>query len=681
MAKGTMTCVRVPAWLASLAWLACLTTLLVPALALGADPIPAGRRTDWSFTGVPGGIPQRTKICATFSPGATASAINSAISACSDGVVKLDAGTYSLTGLQIFKTTSRCAGAGADKTILKGCAILRLGNGGNTASGTALTGGGAKGSSTFTVASTAGLSVGQMIELDRDDDPGLVVSTVGGSRHLRQVNVISALNQGTVTVRNPLFWDFSAGSPKIRFTFTGTKRSGVEDLKLDHTGTSGCSNFDLQYCDSCWIKGVESTMAAGYHFTILGTVNGEFRDSYVHEAQTFGNNNAGLAFYGNPLYGSNSNWKVENNIFDKLFPALELQNCSSGFALGYNFSYGSAASATDAPASWTFADNHGPHDMMNLWEGNIGELFGSDGYFGGSSHGTAFRNHLTGLNRNSNNHDEPVRLNRLSYYYNIVGNVLGSSSWTAAKYNQTADGCGGGTGIYRLGYPNIGNCGLTDVTGNAVPGGMTYPDAKVASTLLRWGNYDYNSKAARWQASELPAGTPTPADQTLPASYYHTSRPSWFAAAVPWPPIGPEVTGGNGSGDTSGHVHKIPAQLCWESRNLGGGGTFNAAACYVGGSPTTDAGPAKKDGAPGKGDSGAAGDPRLTEAGLPVIDSRAGNDATSRSDVSTSGDAGAVKGSDSGCGCLVGAGSAGEGAGVLLGALLLLLARRARRRR
>jgi hypothetical protein len=291
--------------------------------------------------------------------------------------------------------------------------VMRLGSGGNLASGISITGGAAKDSTSFSVANTAGLAVGTMIEIDRDNDANLVVSTSGGSRHLKQVNVITAISGNTVTVRNPLIWDFNAGAPKIKFTFINTKSSGVEDLKLDHSGTSGCTNFDIQYCDSCWIKGVESYLPSGYHFVILGTVNGEFRDSFVREAQTFGNNNGGLAVYGSPSYGSNSSWKIENNIFNKNFPAVELQNSSSGFYVGYNFAYGSAATATNAPVSWTFLDNHGPHDMMNLWEGNVGELFGSDGYYGGSSHATVFRNHFTGFNRNSGNYDEPVRLNRL----------------------------------------------------------------------------------------------------------------------------------------------------------------------------------------------------------------------------------------------------------------------------
>ena len=88
------------------------------------DPVPSNRRIDWTYTGVPGGIPNRTTICATFSPGATAAAITSAINACNNGVVFLNAGTYTAASLggtiQVYKSNVTLRGAGADQTILTG---------------------------------------------------------------------------------------------------------------------------------------------------------------------------------------------------------------------------------------------------------------------------------------------------------------------------------------------------------------------------------------------------------------------------------------------------------------------------------------------------------------------------------------------------------------------------------
>jgi hypothetical protein len=54
--------------------------------------IDPARATDWSTAGVTGDIPNRTTICATLNPGATAAQINSAIASCPSGqVVQLGA--------------------------------------------------------------------------------------------------------------------------------------------------------------------------------------------------------------------------------------------------------------------------------------------------------------------------------------------------------------------------------------------------------------------------------------------------------------------------------------------------------------------------------------------------------------------------------------------------------------
>lgn len=261
-----------------------------------------------------------------------------------------------------------------------------------------------------------------------------------------------------------------------------------------------------------------------------------------------------------------------HNIFNKDFPAIQLNNSSSGFYTGYNYSHGSPAIGRQGLVTWTFTDGHAPFNIMNLYEGNIGEMWGVDGYFGGSGYGTALRNYFTGFNPNYGARGEAVQLLRLAYYYNVVGNVLGSASQNPTAYT----GCRV-PAVYRLGTPNAGNCSLTAHDGFTAPGG--YPDPKVTATLLRWGNYDYFNKATRFVASEIPAGVTVPTDQVIPKSYAYASRPAWWPTRIPWPPIGPDVTGGNG--DTSGHVNKIPAQVCWETRNLLSGGSFNASACYA----------------------------------------------------------------------------------------------------
>jgi hypothetical protein len=71
---------------------------------------------------------------------------------------------------------------------------------------------------------------------------------------------------------------------------------------------------------------------------------------------------------------------------------------------------------------------------------------------------------------------------------------------------------------------------------------------------------------------------------TLPCSLYLScsARPSWWATTIPFPAIGPDITGG--SSDTNGYAYAIPAQSAWQkisSGTLSGSPfTFNAATLY-----------------------------------------------------------------------------------------------------
>ena len=122
---------------------------------------------------------------------------------------------------------------------------------------------------------------------------------------------------------------------------------------------------------------------------------------------------------------------------------------------------------------------------------------------------------------------------------------------------------------------------------------------------MRWGNYDTVNNAVRFQASESGVdalvfpGLLNPS-QTLPASFYLTSRPSaWWGTpqgTPPWPPLGPDVTTGNLSEGTGaaanlgGHANKIPSRLCYENtaKDTANYGSlspvplaFNASTCYL----------------------------------------------------------------------------------------------------
>src|SRR5258708_2683629 len=166
-----------------------ILALMAPAIShaqLWSGIVDPGRAVNWPSGGIPGGIPNRTNICATLNPGATAAQINSAIAACSNGVVFLNAGTYNLSSGIDFagKSGVTLRGAGPDQTLLVftgsvGCwgpnADICVRNAdfnwiGGAAHSATWTGGYSKGATQITLGSTAGLSVGSVIILDQDND-------------------------------------------------------------------------------------------------------------------------------------------------------------------------------------------------------------------------------------------------------------------------------------------------------------------------------------------------------------------------------------------------------------------------------------------------------------------------------------------------------------------------------
>ena len=114
----------------ALVYFICLFWYSTASAQLWSGILDHSRATDWSQTGVTGGIPNRTNICQTVplqgSPGspASASVINTAIQNCSSaggGVVQLQAGTYYLNSSIAFNSAKNVTlrGQGPDQTTLE----------------------------------------------------------------------------------------------------------------------------------------------------------------------------------------------------------------------------------------------------------------------------------------------------------------------------------------------------------------------------------------------------------------------------------------------------------------------------------------------------------------------------------------------------------------------------------
>jgi hypothetical protein len=374
---------------------------------------------------------------------------------------------------------------------------------------------------------------------------------------------------------------------------------GVEDLSVNSANNSGANSIEIENCQGCWVKGVTSQQSSEAHIQLLYANLATIKNNYFFLTQ-----NTTTVSYGVECF-SCSDSLIENNIFQAVTTPQMNNGTSTGNVWGYNFTindFYTSSAGYSIPA-------HGDHAAgsdTNLAEGNI-----SNGITGDNIHGTAnmmtfFRNYYSvepecwdsGSSYSSATYGACtggitiMQVYAFHRFYNLIGNVLGTSGHTTTYCNGTTS-CTGG---YTANNTNVLGVGYGNTVSN---------DANTVATIMLWGNADpvtgYGSP--RFNCSEVPlfpaqgAATssmygvqfpylnPCPASQTLPASFYYSSKPSWWPSGKPWPIIGPDVTGGNVSG-VGGLAYTNPAEDCY--LNVMGGSvdgtsgvlSFNESSCY-----------------------------------------------------------------------------------------------------
>jgi hypothetical protein len=578
------------------------------------------RAVDWTHAGVVGGIPDRTTICATLNPGATAKQINAAITACPAGqVVTLTGGTYDIAddGI-VMKSGITLRGAGGDKTMLVFTAVnpceggdsslcfegstewsgdaRALPGGSNAAS---WTGGYARGSTQITLsdvgdAGRAPISVGQYIHLDQANDtsPGadfFVCDKTSGSCSLEggnggrvidnilrsqvQIVQVTAVNGDTLTITPGLYspnWR-SSQSPGAWWASTIIQNAGVEDLSIDATNSGGQADVTMFNAANDWVKGVRLVRTCACSRDLIQLADAAhctIENSYLFGTQGQSTN------YGIEAYVASDNL-IQNNVFQHVVAPLMVQPAVGSV---YAFNYAINDTYDDGTLHWMSCGvtQHNGGVEYNLYEGNVGPGYSGDVFHGNQLMNTLFRNYLLGTDPGRSDATSAVTLLSYNRYHNVVGNVLGTPGYTTTYEAH------GGPGQTKT----VFNTG-----GGNTEGSVTVPDdPMVTSTLMRWGNYDVATGSVHFTASEVPSGitpygNPVPASQALPPSFFAATKPSFWPASKAWPPIGPDVTGGNVSG-LAGHATTNPAQDCFTNVMRGpadGSGaplTFSAASCY-----------------------------------------------------------------------------------------------------
>ena len=531
----------------------------------GDEILPSDRIYDWSpgvNIGVPGGIPARTTICttidaATYGTGAVdaSAALLAAINACpAEQVVFIPAGTYRLDNAvdRITASNVTIRGAGPGQTILQankdGMRMLWLGNGDRPDTGPAITAGATKGSTTVTIADTTAVTVGGFVRLEQNNPP-YVISAGLPTTDTKVMSVIARVTDKTattVTVSPPLPFDLVTAPTLIAYLNPPMVSTGIEDLTFDATGALAALQWEHAW--GSWVKNIEVTSSPSRQLILVAFINGEVRQSYFHDVVGGGPDHEGITLTADDHFNL-----IEDNIsYDGGFPSIVLGDgpgsCHAN-VIAYNFAY---ATDTNYPefAGADISVNHGPHNAMNLVEGNISSGFASDGYHGSASHNVVFRNWFTATHPTATENLIAMNLGRWSTYFSAVGNVLGSSAFSEAGLFMPEEGFAYTDHvIYKVGYPDMGNNGF-DGTWGSLTGAPDYTtqsaagkdmkerDLYVQATLIRHGNYDHANDAVEWDAQIE--------RQALPPSFYRSVAPDWWPADVPWPPIGPDASPMNG---------------------------------------------------------------------------------------------------------------------------------------
>lgn len=584
------------------------------------------RARDWTLVGIPGGIPNRTTVCATVTPSSGTAAIQSAIDNCPVGqVVSFAAGTYNISSIHVTKGIT-LRGQGANQTYLNitGNVLLgHYGDGGYPQNGFPVnwTGGLTRGSTVLTVASTSGMSSGMTIILD-EHNPAWVTTQGyngncnpsntcgrldaspwfwggGGPRAQGQMTKVVSVDSATqITIRDPVAYTHTAGLQPQVFWWSSPsygsgnrEGAGIENMKI----YSNDNNYtvDMAWCDYCYAKGLSILQNARGAIRAYWAYGFVIRDNYIASTNT-----GAPTQYGYEILMS-SNGLVENNIAYTVTAPFMPQS-SHAIIFAYNYTLNRSALLGGSANQFADAQPHLAHNSFELWEGNDMATIDYDVIWGSASHSTMYRNRFSGLQPSKTAYTRAVEISAWNRFMNVVANVIGTVGYhTTYRCTYVGDWVNNNYAtIYDL--ANAHSCGGPN---NA---NVSY-DATTYSSLMRWGNWDAVTYAANGNANgtryctgsgagnaactedERGSGDPTfpglaNPSQSFPASFYLAGKPSWFGS-VPWPPIGPDVTcSSNCDSNAASHVNKIPARLCYESSSKDANGyltSFDPTTCYA----------------------------------------------------------------------------------------------------
>lgn len=554
-----------------LPFLACL-----PCLA--TDIIPSDWKLDWTSSSIRYSGNRSTNdwpVYTNLPSSTTVSGINSAIANCPVGqMVRLSNGTFTVDAqITVSRSNIRIQGAGPTETILQVTAssgrVISVGAGDFPITTVRTwTGGFTKGTSTITVDSASGISVGNLIVLTQSSgspasdlvnpagDEGncdecagaLENQTTNTFQHQTRVTSVSGLNIGIEYPLHSTNWN-SAAQPRVYVESVPIRTNVVFDgFQIDNSASSfGQFHFRFGNAADILVQNVWSKRASNRHLTTLHCARIEMRDCYLQDSKDWSTHSYGFAPY------NCTGFVCENNIFQGVTGAFKPTAASYGvFAYNYvtNVLYYNPP-PTGSPG-WLQATigNHGSHVYGVMIEGNIAPSANMDNVHGSGSHNVLFRNRFSGHETNRTDNSRAIMAQATNRCLVIAGNILGKTNFhtqALATYNDS--------GVNDA--LKVVECyGYQDTSYSTTDG-----DTPTVTSMIRTHN----------QVSQtLNGGTNGgvywrngyDGSLVLEPSYIFTEKPQWWGCSN-WPSIGPDLL----SLCTNDVIVFNPAKYRYESGN------------------------------------------------------------------------------------------------------------------
>lgn len=565
--------------------------------------------------------PTRTQCGSTISSGASPATINAALAACSAGTyVLLGTGAFAFNNANLTLYAHNgvtLRGSGPQSTFLNltGTSQIQFGIAWNNES-CKWASGFSVGSTSLTMSSCSGTALlpGELIFVTQCDngysgtpctgtapvDNGALLvcgdntTNISGTsnpcqtdspssgpyQHQQQaLYVTSVSGSGTYTVNfTPGIYmaNWASGqTPRVTWITSSSAGNtvtpygnGLEDLTVYTTSDTANYSINLNLTYASWVKGVRFVGSAAVNPLFVGNA----KNCLVMNNYFFADLALDAGYPAAMAFAANSDSLVLNNIMASGVPwAGEGNNSGNVFAYNYgrdtftmyyenrffeHHAYASfELSEADQIAGQIEDDTWGTQDLQtrfrNYWSGWDPPYWGAQSPYGRAAQDDAY-----------------------SRFINYVGNAFGSTLLT------TYQGATGVGTVYDINQQGT--------------------DSLVATTMIRWGNCDTVTATCRFQSSEVPTSlsgnaipfeNSVPSNENLPCSFFlagYTSTTctphanggtglSWWKVCTAWsafptscsatntqpfPPVGPDVSGGP---YVNGTAYDVPASIAWQS--------------------------------------------------------------------------------------------------------------------